>query len=221
MIDNPREILRISEIFTSIQGEGRDAGRPMQFVRLAGCNLKCIYCDTKFAKNSTPTDYKTSELIEILNERSDLPVYVTGGEPLIQSATQRFMDELVMLGYEVFLDTNGTRDLKVVNKFVGKIVDIKTPGSLSGGEFRETNIEYISRQDEIKFVVTSKDDFDWGIQRVKKWNLFDRTYDIFFQPAWDLVDPKELAKWIISCHLPVRLSLQMHKYIWGPDARGV
>ena len=215
------EILKISEIFTSIQSEGHHAGRPMHFIRLAGCNLKCIYCDTNFGDYPQPREYAINELLEILKEKKDLPLYITGGEPLIQQATTKLLDEIVKLGFEAFIDTNGTLDLSVIHQSVKKIIDIKTPGSFSGGEFKLSNLKYIANEDEIKFVVTSKNDFDWGIEQTKSLNLLQLTPYVLFQPAWNVVTPRDLAEWVISCGLPVRISIQIHKYIWGPNVSGV
>ena len=219
-MEKQKEILRVSEIFTSIQGEGTQCGRPMLFIRLSGCNLKCIYCDTQFAFKKGK-EYSLKKLIKEVESEQLLPVYVTGGEPLIQPLTPALVDELINSAHEVFVDTNGTLNLGVLNPLVNKIIDIKTPGSQAGGEFIASNLEYIAPRDEVKFVVTSHDDFKWCLDKINTWGILDLTPNVIFQPAWSMVEPKNLSRWVISSGLPIRLGLQIHKYIWGPDATAV
>jgi len=215
-----QEILKVNEIFKSIQGEGTQSGHPMLFIRLSGCNLQCIYCDTPNILKPG-MDYSLEKLLNEVNAQKKLPVYITGGEPLIQPVTPYLVDELINAGYEVFVDTNGTMDVGVLNELVNKIIDIKTPGSQSGGKFLESNLDYVAPRDEIKFVITSRDDFEWSIEKIDELNIFDLTPNVIFQPAWGILEPRDLAMWIISSDKPVRLLLQIHKHIWGPNATGV
>lgn len=213
------DILRINEIFTSIQGEGLHTGRLMHFIRLAGCNLKCNYCDT--SHDECTAEVSINEISARVSAPSFFPVYITGGEPLLQDATLHLLIKLIADGKEVHLDTNGSLNLEPVAPKTHKVVDIKTPGSGAGNSFLEANLKYISATDEIKFVVTSKDDFDWAIEFIDKFWLMNITQNIFIQPAWGLVEYTSVIEWLKECPIPLRLSAQIHKFIWSPDKRGV
>jgi len=211
--------LKVHEFFVSIQGEGVHAGRPMHFIRLSGCNLKCVYCDIE--EHESGTFLSLNEITAIVSDPDLLPIFITGGEPLIQRDVLTLTTKLLADNREVHLETNGSLDLSGVSEEVFKSIDVKTPGSGSPDSFLESNLEYITGKDEIKFIVTSQDDFKWGVKKVRDWGILSFTSNVIFQPAWGIVDPKDLAEWAKSCTLPVRMGLQIHKYIWGPDVKGV
>lgn len=214
-----QHILRINEIFTSIQGEGAHVGRPMHFVRISGCNLNCVYCDTP--DNKSGVYFSIDEIIEKVGSPWIYPVFITGGEPLMQEESLFLIIQLLSGNREVHLETNGSLDLNAVAPKAIKSVDIKTPGSGAGGSFLESNLDFITVRDDIKFVITSKDDFNWAVDIIKEWRLLEKTPNLIFQPAWGFIEPVNLAEWVLSCGLSVRMGLQIHKFIWGPDAKGV
>jgi len=210
--------MRVTEIFFSIQGEGARAGRPCVFVRFTGCDLRCVYCDTAYAfKGGTELERE-----EILSQVARFPcklVLLTGGEPLLQRDLPDLARELLSRGYEVTVETHGQRPLDALPEEVVRIVDVKTPGS---GEVA-TDLGYLdrlSRRDEVKFVVCSEADFAWSREVVLRYSLEGRV-QLLFSPVWGKVEPRELAAWILGSGMDARLSLQIHKVIWGPEARGV
>lgn len=207
--------MKVCEIFSSIQGESSLAGIPMIFVRLTGCNLRCAYCDTKYAY------YEGEELSidEILKKVRSFPfkyVEITGGEPLLQDEVHELMNELVKT-HRVLIETNGSISIEKVNPEVKVIMDIKTPGSGMSERNYIENLRFLKETDEVKFVLTSRTDYEWAKDFIKKHEI--KTSEILFSPAYGILGPKELAKWIINDALPVRLNLQIHKYIFG-DIRG-
>lgn len=214
-----QHILQANEFFTSIQGEGTHVGYPMHFVRLSGCNLNCVYCDTRDSKSGSY--YSIDEIIEKVSTPWIYPVFITGGEPLLQEESLFLIIQLLAGNREVHLETNGSLDLSAVAPKTIKSVDIKTPGSNAGMSFLESNLDFITQRDDVKFVITSKDDFDWAVNIVKEWRLHEKTTNIIFQPAWGFIEAINLAEWVLSCELPLRMGLQIHKYIWGPDVKGV
>jgi 7-carboxy-7-deazaguanine synthase len=212
-------VLHIREFFLSLQGEGIHSGRPMHFIRTSGCNLQCVYCDT--VEQGPALELSVSEILAKFKGGPSLPVYITGGEPLIQDGVNILTDKLIGIGREVHVDTTGSRDISVLPEGVHRIIDIKTPGSGAGNSFLKANLKHIAQSDEIKFVVTSKDDFLWIVGTIKKWKLTDLTGNITIQPAWGMIDLIELAELVKSCGLPVRMGIQLHKIIWGKNAKGV
>lgn len=211
--------IKISEIYFSIQGESSCAGLPCIFVRTAGCNLDCSYCDTAYARE----EGRETTVDEILEKVESFPgrlVQITGGEPLIQPAVPELAAELTRNLYTVLLETNGSVDISGVPPGVVKIIDIKCPGSGMAGRSLADNLKYLNPKDELKFVITGREDFDWAVRFMKEKNLFDRAA-LNMSPAFGVLEPKELAEWILEEGLPVKLNLQLHKYIWEPDARGV
>jgi 7-carboxy-7-deazaguanine synthase len=210
--------VRVTEIFFSIQGEGTRAGRPCVFVRFTGCDLRCGYCDTAYAFHGG-TEMSRDEIRAAVARHPSRFVLLTGGEPMLQKELPELAGELVAAGYEVAVETHGQRPLDALPPSAVRIVDVKTPGS---GELT-TDFAYLDRlmpHDEVKFVVCSEDDFRWSEDVVRRHRLEGRAH-VLFSPAWGRVDPKDLARWLLESGLDARLSLQIHKVVWGPDVRGV
>jgi 7-carboxy-7-deazaguanine synthase len=204
--------MKVCEIFKSIQGESSYAGIPCLFIRLTGCNLRCTYCDTKYAY------FEGEELSEdkILNEvhRAGIRlVEITGGEPLLQKGVYKLIKTLLDEGYKVLLETNGSISIRDVDRRAVIILDIKTPGSGMDKEMDFSNFDYIKNTDEIKFVITDRRDYEWSKEIILQHNLKDKSH-ILISPAYGFMKPEELAKWILEDSLEVRLNLQLHKYIF-------
>lgn len=211
--------MELSEIFYSIQGESTFAGLPCIFIRLAGCNLRCVYCDTKYAYTKE-FELSVDEILKEIKKYSPISlVEVTGGEPLLQEDIYLLLDKLIKAKYQVLLETNGSILLNRVPKEVIKIVDIKTPGSKMSHRMNWENINYLNLKDEIKFVITDKKDFNWAIERVKNYNLLQ--YNVLFSPAYNMIEPGILAEWIKEGKIPVRMQLQLHKIIYNDKMRKV
>ena len=211
--------LQLSEIFKSIQGESSFAGLPCTFIRLAGCNLRCSYCDTVYAYE--PSSELTVE--EILAEVAALScplVEITGGEPLLQEEVYPLMAELLRQGYQVLLETNGTIDLTAVDPRVVVIMDIKCPGSGQSEKVLWDNLKRLKEKDQVKFVLSHRQDYVWARRVIEKHGL-DKKCLLLFSPAYGSLSARDLAQWILSDGLKVRLQLQLHKIIWGAEARGV
>ena len=213
-------MLNLSEIFCSIQGESSYAGLPCIFIRLAGCNLRCKYCDTTY---SYETNFSKSidEIVAKIIQYSPIKlVEITGGEPLLQKDTSLLFEELIKNNFQILLETNGSISLKNVPPEIVKIVDVKTPGSNCEDSFLLENLSYIHpAKDEIKFVLCNRSDYDWANDFIRKHKL--KKLKILFSVVTDNIEPKVLAEWIIEDRLPVRMQLQLHKYIWDKDKRGV
>jgi len=211
--------MRITEIFFSIQGESTHAGEPCVFVRMTGCSLRCVYCDTKYAYAGG----REMRLDEVLGAVSSYPtnlVEITGGEPLEHEDVYPLMDSLRDRGYTVMLETGGHVSIARVPKDVIKIIDIKCPDSLEGHTVHWENVDLAEPHDEFKFVISSRADYDWS-KTVYFEKLRRRKNPVLFSPSHDVLSPVDLARWILDDGVPVRLQLQLHKYIWGADARGV
>lgn len=211
--------LNISEIFFSIQGEGIHTGLPCIFIRLAGCNLNCRWCDTKYARGGG----MEKTLGEILTEIENYPtrlVMVTGGEPLHQKGTAELLSSLIADDYKVLLNTNGSYPLSGLPEEVIRCIDIKCPGSGEADSFLQSNIHSINRNDEINFVISNREDFDWALSFMNG-RLKGIDANIFFTPAFGMIDPKALAEWLLdSKNGKIRLGVQLHKIIWG-EKKGV
>ncbi|HTX99535.1 MAG TPA: radical SAM protein [Bacteroidota bacterium] len=212
-------LLIVNEIFYSIQGESTHAGRPCVFVRLAYCNLRCSYCDTAYAFNEGSGKNVEEVLSEIRRYSAHL-VEVTGGEPLMQPDVHPLMTALCDLGYEVLLETGGSLDIEPVDGRVKRIVDFKCPSSGMAKKNLWRNAGLLRSGDEVKFVIGTREDFDWAVERVREHHLPERV-TVLFSPVFGELEPRLLAGWILSLDLPIRMQLQMHKYIWEPTARGV
>ena len=222
------------EIYKSVQGESSHTGRPCIFVRLAGCNLRCSWCDSEYTFTG---GYKLSE-DEVVAEIAKLApvklVEFTGGEPLLQERELiPLMNRLLAQGYELMIETSGERPVENVPQAVHKIVDVKCPGSGESGRFRMTNLASLTERDELKFVTTNRDDYEFAREFIRDNELERRGVQLLLSPAFSkspslerstancLLDPRELVEWMLADGLNARLSLQIHKYVWEPQKKGV
>lgn len=205
--------LRITEIFYSLQGETRTVGLPTVFIRLTGCPLRCQYCDTAYAfQGGQWCDLQT--IVEEVKKYPAQYVTVTGGEPLAQKACHELLTMLCDQGYEVSLETSGAMDVGLVDKRVVKVVDVKTPGSLEVDRNLWSNIDHLLPHDQVKFVICSEEDYIWSKDILTQYQLSNRC-QLLFSPSFNQVKPGDLADWILRDQLPVRLQIQLHKYLWG------
>jgi 7-carboxy-7-deazaguanine synthase len=226
----------ITEIFKSIQGEGTRAGLPCIFVRLTGCNLRCTWCDTAYAfhggQKVTPDE--VMERVESLSRRSDGSaagislVELTGGEPLLQEEIYPLAERLLAAGYTVMIETSGERFVGRLPKEVIKIVDVKCPDSGEPDTFDPRNLVEFSTNDEVKFVISSRKDYEFAREFTCQHRLPERVREVLFSPVhddpngkWRGLEPRELVEWMLEDGLPVRLGLQLHKIVWDPAMRGV
>jgi 7-carboxy-7-deazaguanine synthase len=223
----------ITEIFKSIQGEGTRAGLPCVFVRLTGCNLRCGWCDTAYAFHGG-TPYRVEEVLDRVRslagdgERRISLVEITGGEPLLQPETPELAEKLLAAGFTTMIETNGERFVGSLAREVIKIVDVKCPDSGEADTFDPANLDAVDSKDEIKFVIASRRDYDFALQFTTRHGLLKRVHQVLFSPVfedpagrWPGLNPRELAQWILADGLPVRLGLQLHKFIWDPATKGV
>lgn len=213
--------LLINEIFYSIQGESSYAGRPCVFVRLTGCNLRCSYCDTRYAYEEGE-EMEIDQIVEIVSSYECPLVEVTGGEPLIQKETPYLVQRLLEKDFQVLIETNGSQDISQIDNRCVRIVDIKCPlsGEMNQNDLR--NLDRLTDNDEVKFVIGGIEDYDYAKEILKHINLTPlRINRIHFSPILEKIEPKVLAEWISDDHLKVRLHLQLHKIIWGSDKKGV
>lgn len=209
--------LRITEIFHSLQGEARDAGRPTVFVRLTGCPLRCTYCDTAYAFEGG--EWRTIDaVLDAVASHGARHVCVTGGEPLAQKRCLVLLERLCDAGYSVSLETSGAIDVAAVDARVSRVVDVKTPGSREQHRNRWDNLELLTAHDQVKFVLCDRSDYEWAREVVRERALASRC-DVWFSPSFGQLAPGELADWILADGLPVRLQVQLHKVLWG-DAKG-
>jgi len=210
----------ITEIFKSIQGESTYAGLPCIFVRLTGCNLRCHWCDTAYAfyggERMTP-----EEVLDRVRSMGIKLVELTGGEPLLQKETIGLADSLLAEGYRVLIETSGERFVGDLAREVVKIVDVKCPGSGEEGKFNLANLDVLERKDQIKFVILDEKDYLYAREFMARHQIGKRVDEIIFSPVFGQLPPRQLAEWILRDNLDVRVGLQIHKFIWDPDARGV
>lgn len=209
------DTLRISEIFFSLQGETSRTGLPTVFVRLTGCPLRCLYCDTTYAFSGGESMTLAAIVAEVAKHRAH-HVCVTGGEPLAQKNCLVLLRMLCDAGYDVSLETSGALDVSGVDARVAKVLDIKTPSS---GEVEKNlwrNLEHLSAQDEIKFVLDGEADYRWAVQKLDELKLAQRCA-VLFSPVQGRLAAKDLAEWILRDHLPVRMQIQLHKVLWGNE----
>jgi 7-carboxy-7-deazaguanine synthase len=211
-----QDTLRITEIFYSLQGETRTAGLPTVFVRLTGCPLRCQYCDTAYAFSGGEIMQLDSILAQVASYKPRY-ICVTGGEPLAQPNCIALLQRLCDAGYEVSLETSGAMDVSDVDPRVSKVVDLKTPGSAEVGRNRYENIPLLTVNDQIKFVICSREDYDWAVSKLIQYQLADRVGEVLMSPSHQQVNARDLAEWIIADNLPVRLQLQLHKILWNDE----
>ena len=229
----------ITEIFKSIQGEGTRAGLPCIFVRLTGCNLRCTWCDTAYAfhgGNKMTVEAVLARVNELAGRRDGEPVAsaveplveLTGGEPLLQEEIYPLADQLLAAGYAVMIETSGERFIGRLPKAVIKIVDVKCPDSGEADTFEMRNLEELSPNDEVKFVLSTRRDYEFAREFTAQHKLAERVRQVLFSPVfddpagkWQGLEPRALVEWILADGLPVRLGLQLHKFVWDPAMRGV
>jgi 7-carboxy-7-deazaguanine synthase len=227
--------MQIIEIYKSLQGESSYAGLPCVFVRTAGCNLRCVWCDSEYTfKGGVRMSVEEVEReVRKLSPNGGL-VEITGGEPLLQEAeVVALMEKLLAEGYSVLIETSGERALDRVPPQVVKIVDVKCPHSGEGGTFRDSNLQHLTPRDEVKFVLASRKDYEFALDFIREHDLSDKVGSVILSPAFRkdatgardashcLLDPRELAEWMLADGLNARLGLQIHKFIWEPSMKGV
>jgi len=213
--------LRVREIYRSIQGESTWAGWPCVFVRTAGCDIRCTYCDEPDALVSTGSEKLTVDrVLERVAALDTRMVEVTGGEPLLQNAVPELVTRLCDAGYTVLVETGGHHDISVLDPRAHAIVDVKTPGSAMGAHNDLANLARLRSGDELKFVLCDRADYDWAVRLLRERKLEDGV-PVNFSPVHPGLEPAELARWIQEDGLRVRLNLQLHKYIWGADTKSV
>jgi len=212
--------VQVTEIFHSIQGESTYTGLPCTFVRLTGCNLRCTWCDTEYAFYGGEK-MTVDQVIEKVRAFGGKLVEVTGGEPLLQKEVYPLMERLLTGGYRVLLETSGERPLDRVPREVVKIVDVKCPDSGEGGTFHMPNLELMAPHDQVKFVIASRRDYEFARDFTREHDLTRRFDAVLFSPVHGQADLQQMAEWILSDGLEVRFGYQLHKVIWGAEARGV
>ena len=209
--------LRVTEIFCSLQGEARSAGLPTVFVRLTGCPLRCTWCDTAYAF-SGGTWRDLDDIVAEVAGFGVTHVTVTGGEPLAQADCRALLAALCDAGHAVSLETSGALDIADLDPRVSVVMDLKAPGSGEVERNRYANLELLRAEDQVKFVLADRADYDWAREQIREHDLATRC-EVLVQPVWDALPPAELAQWVLDDRLPVRFQLQLHKLLWG-DARG-
>jgi len=212
--------VKVCEIFTSIQGESTHAGMLCTFIRLSGCNLRCSYCDTKYAYDEG-AELSIENVLERIEEATIRLVEITGGEPLLQTDETAGLTTLLLdSGYNVLIETNGTLPIESIDGRAIMIMDVKTPASGMSTKNNFANFEYLKKVDEVKFVICDRNDYIWAKKIVLEYGLPKRC-TVLFSPAFGSLEPRKLVEWILEDRVDVRLNLQLHKYIFGPDERRV
>lgn len=206
-------MLKITEIFHSLQGEARQVGVPTVFVRLTGCPLRCVYCDSEYAFTGGQWMHFDDIFAEI-ERHGTCHVCVTGGEPLAQKRCAELLSRLCDAGYSVSLETSGAMDIRQADERVSRVMDVKTPGSGEVERNLWSNVEALTPHDQVKFVIRSRADYEWARDQLRERGLAERC-EVLFSPSWREVDATELAEWILADHLPVRFQVQLHKLLWG------
>ena len=212
-------MLKINEIFYSIQGESSHAGLPCVFVQLTYCNLRCVYCDTEYAFYEGK-DIGLDEIISQVNKYECKLVEITGGEPLMQDEVHDLMTRLCDLGFKVMIETGGSLPIEKVDKRIKIIMDLKTPYSKMEHKNLYENINFLKPEDEVKFVIGNKTDYEWSKNIIVKYGL-DKKVSVLMSPVFGLIENIDLASWILQDKLNIRFQVQLHKYIWSPETRGV
>jgi 7-carboxy-7-deazaguanine synthase len=211
--------MKVCEIFTSIQGESSYAGMPFTFIRMAGCNLRCSYCDTTYAYEEG-NELTPRQIMDQVKKAGIRFVEITGGEPLLQEEVHDLTSLLLHEGYTVLIETNGSMHIGDIDERAVIVLDIKTPGSGMSDRMNFANLTIIRKNDEVKFVLTDRLDFEWSKRIVHDHQLINRCH-ILMSPVYGILSPEKLAQWMLSDRFPARLNLQLHKYIFGPEKRGV
>jgi len=211
--------LRVTEIFHSIQGESRFMGTPCVFVRLTGCPLRCTWCDTDYAFQGG-SDFSIPDILTQVQQFDCRMVEITGGEPLAQPGVNHLIRTLCDQDFQVLLETSGAIDVSSVDLRAMIVLDVKCPGSEMTHRMHWENLQHLSQKDDAKFVIKDRCDYDWAVQVVHQYKLFDRCM-VFFSPVFGELELQQLAEWILRDRLPVRVQVQLHKFIWDPQARGV
>ncbi len=215
-------ILTVNEKFLSLQGESTHAGRLCYFIRLAGCNLSCHYCDTVYARDNAAGNPETIEsLVTAAKESGCKLVEITGGEPLVSKACPELCKTLIDAGFEVLVETNGSFDICELPKGTIRILDCKTPSSGESNLMYTGNYAHLTERDEVKFVISDRKDYEYSCGIINQFDLTSKTKNLIFSPAWGSIQSQDLAEWMIEDRCPARMQLQMHKYVWGPDKQGV
>ncbi len=218
---NPRQkILRITEIYKSIQGESTWAGLPCIFVRLTRCNLRCVWCDTAYAFHGGE-DKSVGDVVDQCRALDCRLVEITGGEPLAQEACTNLAQALLDAGFTVLIETSGSLPIDVLPAGVIRIMDLKCPDSGECDKNHWPNIEALTSSDEVKFVIASRRDYEWARDKTREYDLARRCHSVLFSAVFGAIDAADLVQWILDDKLPVRFQLQLHKFIWPPAARGV
>jgi 7-carboxy-7-deazaguanine synthase len=212
--------LTVNEIYQSVQGESTWAGLPCVFVRLTFCDLRCTYCDTEYAfyeGKKRPLD----EIVAAVRAFGCPLVEVTGGEPLLQPACVPLLTMLCEAGFDVLLETSGAHDIGAVDPRVHRIMDLKTPSSGECGRNLYANIAHLTSRDEVKFVIGSREDYQWAREKMREYGLAAKVKAVLFSPVFGKIAPADMVAWMLEDKVPARFQLQMHKFIWEPRARGV
>lgn len=213
--------LKIYEMFTSIQGESTHAGRLCFFIRLAGCNLRCSYCDTKKAQSpDAGREYSLTELLEKARGSGIRLVEITGGEPMLQNAVPELCSLLIENGFEVLMETNGSVDLSSVPAGVRRIIDWKTPSSGESSKMLDSNFRNLRPHDEVKFVIADRKDYEASMEVMERFGI-PACATVLFAPVFGRIEPRTLVEWMIADRVPARLNLQLHKIVWSPETEGV
>ena len=208
--------LRISEIFHSLQGEARTVGRPTVFIRLTGCPLRCVWCDTPYAF-SGGSIMTLDTVLESVALHGAKHICVTGGEPLAQPECLTLLTALCDAGLEVSLETSGAMDVSKVDPRVSKVMDLKAPDSGEAHRNLYENIPHLTQHDQVKFVIASHKDYEWVRFKCDEYQLVERVGDVLFSPVHGALEPRQLAEWILADRLHVRMQVQLHKYLWGNE----
>ena len=215
MTSRTADALKINEIFYSLQGESLTTGTPTLFIRLTGCPLRCHYCDTEYAFSGGEW-MSIDEILKRTQKDEARYITVTGGEPLAQKRCLELLRRLCDQGYRVSLETGGAHDITEVDQRVIIVMDIKTPSSGEAKRNRYQNIAHLSKDDQIKFVICNRSDYDWAKHCLEEYQLYQRC-NVLFSPAWQNQNAAELGEWILADKLPVRMQLQLHKILWGEE----